>query len=293
MTQRTSAWRRTVRRWGPPVAYVAGGFAAATAVALVEERGEYEIVQPTRSPEPARVQASADAPADAPHAPVALARTPIAVDPVADLFPPPPAPPPPPMPQAAPVTARPKPQAPPFTYSYVGRMEEDGATRLLLARGDVLVIVGPGEKIEGGFRLDRVNDDSITVSHPATGTKRKLSLDALAAQRAAPVANAPMYGAPGTPPGYGYVPQPVPVDPPIADTTAPEPQPPAPVFTPPAAPQGVPPGASSDAGGIMQGNAAIGGVSIGNGGMTPASGSPPTTMTPQPFVPIYGDSVTR
>jgi hypothetical protein len=283
MKPKAGGARRIVRRWGAPLAYVAGGFVAATAVALVEERGQHEIVQPTRSPEPAR----ALAPADGPHAPLALARAPIAIEPVADLFPPPAAPPSPPMPHGAPAAARPKPQAPPFAYSYLGRMEENGVTRLLLARGDALLIVGLGEKIEGGFRLDRLDDDSITVSHPATGTKRTLSIDALAAQRVAPVATAPVYGAPVTPPGYGYVPQPPPVDPPVADTAPPEP-----VFTPPAAPQaqGMAPGASSDAGSFMQGNAGVGGVTMGNGGMTMESTG---AIAPQPVVPMYGQSGTR
>ena len=294
MKPRLNPWIEALRRWGPAFAYVAGGFAAGTAVALVEERGQQEIVLPTRSDEPARAEAPAKSQPDAPHTPIKLARAPIAVDPVADLFPPPPAPPPPPVLQAPPVAARPKPQAPPFAYSYVGRMAEDGVTRLLLARGDALIIVSPGEKIEGGFRLDRIDDDSITVSHAATRTTRKLSIDALAAQQAVPVANAPVYGAPSVPAGYGYVPQPPPVDPPVADAVAPEPVPPAPLFSPPGTPQpqGVSPGAASDAGSNIQGNVDVGGVSMGSSGMTAGSGNP-TPMTMQPVVPIYGQSGTR
>jgi hypothetical protein len=287
---------KAVWRWGPAFAYVAGGFAAATAVALVDERGSQEIVLPTRSAEPARPELPARSQPAAPHVPLTLARAPIAVDPSADLFPPPPAPLRPAASEAPQVTARPRPEAPPFTYSYVGRMEEDGVTRLLLARGEQLLILSRGDKIEGGFRLDRIDADSITVSHPATRTKRTLPLDALAAQRAAPVANAAFYGAPDTPPGYGYVPQPPPVDPPTADTLAPEPVPPAPVLSPPGTPQpqGVSPGAASDASSNIQGSVAVGGVTVGNSGMAMgAGGTTPATMAPQPVVPISSESGTR
>lgn len=274
--------------------YVAGGFAAATAVALVDERGAQEIVLPTRSAEPARADLPVRSQAAAPHAPLTLARAPIAVDPGADLFPPPPAPPRPVASEAPQVTARPRPQAPPFTYSYVGRMEEDGVTSLLLARGDELLILGRGDKIDGGFRLDRIDADSITVSHPATRTKRTLPLDALAAQRGAPAAaNAAVYDAPDTPPGYAYVPQPPPVDPTVADNLAPEPVPPAPMSSPPGAPQaqGVSPGAASDPRSNIQGSVAAGGVTMGNSGG--AGGMTPVPIAPQPVVPTYGESGMR
>jgi hypothetical protein len=289
MKQRPSAWRKAVRRWGPPLAYVAGGFAAAASVALVEERGERDLALPTRSAESARMDAtSTDARLEALHPPVMLARAPIAVDPVADLFPPPPAPPPPPMPQAPPPAARAKPQAPPFTYSYVGRMEEDGVTRLLLARGDALVIVSPGEKIEGGFRVDRIDDDSITVSHAGTRTTRKLSLDMLAAQRAPAARAAPTNGLAPSQPGYGSV-QPQSVDPPIPEPaiTAPEPMPPMqPAFVPPA-PAALPPSpipGGADAGGMGGAATGMGGVTIGG---SSGSGGAMQGFSPQPVVPIY------
>lgn len=68
----------------------------------------------------------------------------------------PPPPPPPPAPPAA-VVQEPAPTAPPLPFSYVGTFNRDkDKPQVFLANGDQLLIVSPGDLIDGRYRFESI-----------------------------------------------------------------------------------------------------------------------------------------
>ena len=70
---------------------------------------------------------------------------------------PPPAPPPP----AAPA----EPEAPPFPYSYMGGLSDDRGRTAFFNRGDRVLGVRAGETVDGNFRVDQLDETSMTVTY--------------------------------------------------------------------------------------------------------------------------------
>lgn len=71
---------------------------------------------------------------------------------------PPPAPPPAP---AAPA----EPEAPPFPYAYMGGLSDDRGRTAFFNRGDHVLGVRAGETIDGSFRVDQLDETSMTVTY--------------------------------------------------------------------------------------------------------------------------------
>jgi hypothetical protein len=108
--------------------------------------------------------------------------------------PPKPAPPPPP-------------QAPPLPFTYMGKLVEEGRATVFLVQGDRNLIVREGETVAGGWRVDKIGEQSMTLTYVQLDQQQTLSF-------AAPVARASgglPPGAPGGPPLPGALPGPVPV----------------------------------------------------------------------------------
>ena len=85
--------------------------------------------------------------------------------PSAWLPPPPPAttePPPPPM-------------APPFPYTYLGRVDDAGKASVLLGRADKSVTAQAGDLIDGVWRVDTIAEHSIELTYQPLGQRQTLS----------------------------------------------------------------------------------------------------------------------
>jgi hypothetical protein len=79
--------------------------------------------------------------------------------------PPKPAPPPPP-------------QAPPVPFTYMGKLVEDGKATVFLVQGDRNIIAREGETLAGGWRVDAIAEQSMTLTYVSLDQQRTLSFAA-------------------------------------------------------------------------------------------------------------------
>jgi hypothetical protein len=148
----------------------------AIGIALIVQRtiasgGEDAVVVPA---ERARPVAGADVPAPARRAGNAVpslrldrldarAAPPAASAAAAPLFAvqswqPPPAPPPPPPPPA-------EPEVPAFPYPYLGGLTDDRGRWAFFKRGERVLALRAGETVDGAFRVDHLDETSMTVTY--------------------------------------------------------------------------------------------------------------------------------
>lgn len=120
---------------------------------------------------------------DSPPAPALAAAAGIRADPGrlvrdggADLFPPqsfrPPPRPQPPPPELPP----PPPMAPPVPFTFVGVWTEEGRETVFLDRGNQLLSARPGDTLPGGWRLDAVGAESLTLTYVSLNQQRTLRI---------------------------------------------------------------------------------------------------------------------
>lgn len=69
-----------------------------------------------------------------------------------------------------------KPEAPPLPFRYMGKVTEDGQTDVLLLRGDEHLVVRPGQKIDGEYRVDKVTASAVTFTYLPMKQKQTLEL---------------------------------------------------------------------------------------------------------------------
>lgn len=81
-------------------------------------------------------------------------------------------PPPSPSPPAAPV----EPAAPPFPYTYMGGLSDDRGRTAFFNRGDRVLAVRDGETVDGTFRVDHLDETSMTVTYVPLDKTAQLSL---------------------------------------------------------------------------------------------------------------------
>jgi hypothetical protein len=79
--------------------------------------------------------------------------------------PPKPAPPPPP-------------QAPPVPFTYMGKLVEDGKATVFLVQGERNLIAREGETLAGGWRVDAIAEQSMTLTYVSLDQQRTLSFAA-------------------------------------------------------------------------------------------------------------------
>ena len=63
------------------------------------------------------------------------------------------------------VVAPPPPVAPPMPYQFSGALVSEGQLQIFLAKGDSIISVGLGETIEGGYRVDAIDERQITLTY--------------------------------------------------------------------------------------------------------------------------------
>jgi hypothetical protein len=81
------------------------------------------------------------------------------------------APPPPPAPSKPP-----PPSPPPLQFKYLGRVIEGDETRVFLVLAERNYIVKPGENIDSQYRMEEVNDHSITLTYLPLNAKQMLAI---------------------------------------------------------------------------------------------------------------------
>ena len=97
-------------------------------------------------------------------------------------------PPPPPKParKPAPVVET-KPVPPPMPYRVAGKLVHNGVSKVVMLKGDRVLTVQQGDTLEGGYRVDKIGTDEITLVYEPLGTLERLAV----ASAAAPTPNAP------------------------------------------------------------------------------------------------------
>jgi hypothetical protein len=122
-------------------------------------------------PAPLRLPAAHDTAAGAekvaPRDKLAALRAPLSVDSANNPFaasswlPPAPAAPPP-----APTVRADPPTAPPVPFTYMGELDaQTGKPRVFLSNGDRLLIVSPGEVIDGQYRIESVSATNVVLTY--------------------------------------------------------------------------------------------------------------------------------
>ena len=72
----------------------------------------------------------------------------------------------PPQPATAPASQAAAPPAPPpMPYRYAGRIVRQGVEEVLLARGDELIPVSEGVSLAGGYRVETIGKEHITLRY--------------------------------------------------------------------------------------------------------------------------------
>jgi hypothetical protein len=81
-----------------------------------------------------------------------------------------------PAPAAAPLPApvHSAPPPPPMPYRFAGRLQIGDAMEVYLAKGDDLITVKKGDKLDGQYRVEKIGRTEMTLVHLASGTREKL-----------------------------------------------------------------------------------------------------------------------
>lgn len=111
-------------------------------------------------------RAPVDTPTPTPREQLAALRAPVSIESANDPFTASSWQPPPPV-EAPPPTARPAPPtAPPVPFSYVGELDAKAdKPQVFLSNGDQLLIVSPGDVIDGQYRVDSVSASNVVLTY--------------------------------------------------------------------------------------------------------------------------------
>jgi len=65
--------------------------------------------------------------------------------------------------------------APPLPFTYVGWLSQDGKTEVYIVRGEELISIAAGEKIDPNYRVDSITDSSIRFTYLPMNTHQVLA----------------------------------------------------------------------------------------------------------------------
>jgi hypothetical protein len=83
----------------------------------------------------------------------------------------------PPVQRAAAAAAAPEaPSAPPLPFSYLGRITQDGKTEVFVLRGEDLIGIAAGRKIDDQYRVDAISESSISFTYLPLKMQQSLEL---------------------------------------------------------------------------------------------------------------------
>jgi hypothetical protein len=90
-------------------------------------------------------------------------------------------------PKAAPVAAAPPPPpAPPMPYRVAGRVAHGGDARVVLARGEAVLTVREGDMLDGGYRVESIAADRVTLHYGPLDLRHDLAMYPRCSIRRAP-----------------------------------------------------------------------------------------------------------
>ncbi len=78
-----------------------------------------------------------------------------------------------PQPEQRPRAAA-KPAAPPVPYRVAGQVTDEGGMRVVLAKGERVFFVREGDALEGGYRVDAIRPDAVTLTYLPLGVQERL-----------------------------------------------------------------------------------------------------------------------
>ena len=68
------------------------------------------------------------------------------------------------------------PAPPPMPYRVAGQVMHDGSAHIVLARGDAVLVVREGEVLDGGYRVEAIRSDRVTLLYEPLGTRNDLPI---------------------------------------------------------------------------------------------------------------------
>lgn len=75
-------------------------------------------------------------------------------------------------------------------YRVAGSVTHDGVSRVVLAKGDRVLTVEEGDKLDGGYRVEKIGADEVTLVYEPLGMSERLAVAARAASNGPPSAPA-------------------------------------------------------------------------------------------------------
>jgi hypothetical protein len=78
-------------------------------------------------------------------------------------------------PQAQEKAAAARPEAPPLPFRYLGKMVEDGKTKIFLANGEESITATPGQRI-GDYRIDKITEAEVRITYLPLKQQQSLPL---------------------------------------------------------------------------------------------------------------------
>ena len=68
------------------------------------------------------------------------------------------------------------PSAPAMPYRVAGKVAHDGVAKVVLAKGDRVFTVEPGDRLEEGYRVEAITADEVALVYEPLGTRELLAL---------------------------------------------------------------------------------------------------------------------
>ena len=81
-----------------------------------------------------------------------------------------------PAPKAQPASGRAAPSAPPLPFTYIGKLTQDGRTEVFVLRGEELISIAAGQKIDAQYRVDAISDARIAFTYLPLKSRQTLEL---------------------------------------------------------------------------------------------------------------------
>jgi hypothetical protein len=72
--------------------------------------------------------------------------------------------------------AKAAPSAPPLPFAYIGRITQEGKTEVFVMRGDDVISIAAGRKIDREYRVDAITESSIVFTYLPLKTRLTLEL---------------------------------------------------------------------------------------------------------------------
>src|SRR5687768_12093161 len=63
-------------------------------------------------------------------------------------------------------------------YRVAGKVVHDGVAKVVLAKGDRVFTVEPGDRLDGGYRVDAIGPDEVALVYEPLGSRELLALGA-------------------------------------------------------------------------------------------------------------------